>query len=108
MKRLLLLALSVVMVGVLMVAPVPAQKAKVNLNTATEQELDSLPGIGPATAAKIIAYRDENGPFRRVEDLLEVSGIGEKKLQNLRDLVTVDAPQPEKPADGVAKPPNEG
>ncbi len=61
----------------------------VDLNAATAADLDALPGIGPATAAAILAHRDENGPFRSVEDLLDVRGIGEAKLEQLRPLVTV-------------------
>jgi competence protein ComEA len=61
---------------------------KVDLNTATVEQLDTLPGIGPATAQKIVADRTENGPFRSVEDLLRVPGIGAKKLDALKDLVT--------------------
>lgn len=61
----------------------------VNLNTAGESELDSLPGIGPSTASKIVQDREANGPFSSVEDLLRIPGIGPKKLDGLRDLVTV-------------------
>jgi len=61
----------------------------VNLNLAEAPELERLPGIGPATAKKIVEYRLQNGPFVTVEDLLNVSGIGETKLDQLRDLVTV-------------------
>ena len=61
----------------------------VNLNTATEEELTSLPGIGEATAAKIVADRAANGPFSAVEDLMRVSGIGEKKLAALDGLICV-------------------
>ena len=60
----------------------------VNLNTATVDELDALPGVGPATAAAIIAYRDTNGPFASVEGLAEVRGIGPAKLEAIRALVT--------------------
>lgn len=63
--------------------------AAVNLNSATLEELDSLPGVGPVTAQSIIDWRTENGRFRSVDDLLEVSGIGDKTLADLRDLVTV-------------------
>ncbi|MEO5534457.1 MAG: ComEA family DNA-binding protein [Pseudolysinimonas sp.] len=62
---------------------------KVNLNTADAAALDTLPGVGPATAAKIIAWRQQNGRFSSVEDLLDVGGIGQSKFESLRDLVTV-------------------
>jgi competence protein ComEA len=61
----------------------------VNLNTATASELDGLPGIGPTLAARIIQYRTQNGPFNASEELLNVSGIGAKKFDELKDLVTV-------------------
>lgn len=61
----------------------------VDLNRATPAELDALPGVGPATAAAIITWRDENGGFRRVEDLLEVPGIGPARLERLRPHVRV-------------------
>lgn len=63
---------------------------KVNINTATAQELDSLPGIGPAMAERIIAYRTEKGTFTSPEDLKEVSGIGDKKYAQLADRITVN------------------
>ena len=66
-----------------------AADGSVNLNQATSEQLQELPRVGPATAAKIIAYRQENGPFTSVEQLLEVPGIGEGTLAGLRDLVTV-------------------
>jgi competence protein ComEA len=61
----------------------------VDLNTASADELDTLPGVGPATAEAIIAYRTEHGPFRSVDELLEVRGIGDAKLAELRDRVRV-------------------
>ena len=61
----------------------------VNLNTATEAELDTLPGVGPVTAKAILAWRTEHGSFTSVDELLEVSGIGEVTLEELRPLVTV-------------------
>ena len=56
----------------------------VNLNTATTEELDTLPGVGPATARAIVSYRTRRGPFAKVEDLLNIDGIGPKKLESLR------------------------
>ena len=61
----------------------------VNLNNATADDLDTLPGVGPATAAAILAYRDQHGPFASVDDLADVRGIGPAKLDALRGLVTV-------------------
>jgi len=66
-------------------APAPA----VDLNRATLAELDALPGVGPTTARAIVTYRDKHGPFRTVDDLTEVQGIGPTRLENLRDLVQV-------------------
>lgn len=63
--------------------------AVVDLNAATAEQLETLPGVGPATAAAILAHRDANGPFRSVESLIDVRGIGEAKLEAVRDLVTV-------------------
>lgn len=70
-------------------ATAPAKPSKVDLNSATAEQLDTLPGVGPATAAKIIADRTANGPFRTVDDLLRVPGIGPAKLDGMKDLVTV-------------------
>ena len=61
---------------------------KVSLATATLEQLDALPGVGPVTAQKIIDYRTEHGPFRSVDDLDQVPGIGPTRVENLRDLVT--------------------
>ena len=62
---------------------------KVNINTATAEQLDTLPGIGESTAQKIIADREANGPFSSPEDLKRVSGIGDKKYAELADRITV-------------------
>jgi competence protein ComEA len=62
---------------------------KIHLNLATAAELDALPGVGPVIAERIVSYREENGPFQSVEDLLDVPGIGEAKLADLRDHVQV-------------------
>jgi competence protein ComEA len=61
----------------------------VNLNTATPEQLDTLPGVGPATVQKILEYREQHGGFGSVEELGQVSGIGEKRLAALREQVQV-------------------
>ena len=66
-----------------------AGSGKVNINTATAEALDALPGIGASTAEKIVADREANGPFKTIDDLKRVSGIGDKKYAQLADLITV-------------------
>ena len=71
--------------------PAPAEgaaPARVSLNTADQAALETIPGIGPVTAAAILAYRDEAGPFTSIEQLLEVSGIGPATLESVRPYVT--------------------
>lgn len=62
---------------------------KVNINTATQTELETLNGIGPSTALKIINYRNENGKFETIEDLKNVAGIGEQKFENIKEGICV-------------------
>ncbi|WP_165060255.1 helix-hairpin-helix domain-containing protein [Adlercreutzia sp. ZJ154] len=65
------------------------QSSKVNINTADAAQLQTISGIGESKAKKIIAYRESNGKFKSVEDLTNVSGIGEKTLESIRDQICV-------------------
>ncbi len=66
-----------------------AATEKININTASVEELDQLPGIGPAMAKAIIDYRTKNGPFKRIEDVNAVKGIGDALFEKLKDQITV-------------------
>jgi competence protein ComEA len=68
----------------------PHAAPRTNLNQATLEELERLPGIGPGLAARIVEHRERHGPFRRVEHLLAVRGISERRFRGLRHLVTVE------------------
>jgi competence protein ComEA len=70
-------------------AAAPTAPTPVDLNAATPEQLDTLPGIGPALAARIVAYRDEHGPFTEVEQLNKVKGIGTRTLEKLRPLLVL-------------------
>lgn len=83
-------------------APLAAQDAPaksavaptaVNLNAATPEQLEALPGIGPRAAQRIVEYRTKNGGFKKVEDLMKIQGIGERSFLRLRPLVTVGSPK---------------
>ncbi len=76
--------------GGLLVTPTPPVGGLVNINTADAALLETIPGIGPTVASRIVAYREENGPFERVEDLTKVAGIGPETLEQIRPYVTVE------------------
>jgi competence protein ComEA len=67
----------------------PIQDGKININLASLEELETLPGIGPVTAQKIIDYRQANGPFQTLEAIMDVSGIGPATFERIKDLITV-------------------
>lgn len=70
-------------------AALPQTEKKVNINTASLAELQTLPQIGPKIAQRIIDFREENGKFTKITDLLKVKGIGEKTFEQLKNLITV-------------------
>lgn len=67
----------------------PVDDGIVAVNRATASDLEELPGVGPVLAERIVAYREANGPFQQVEDLLDIPGIGESKLASMRDMVRI-------------------
>ena len=71
-------------------APLESVEWQVNVNTDTAEELERLPGVGEALAERIIAYREENGPFRKAEELMNVNGIGEGKFADLKDWIILE------------------
>jgi len=100
------LPLFVLLAGMLFAAPVPAKKKPpsepVNINTATSEELQSVPGIGPVTAEKILKMRKARGRFRSVNELRAIKGIGPKRLAKMKPYLTVG--DPEKKTRAPAKP----
>src|SRR6266581_253877 len=109
---------SILFLGLIISGSVDAGKKKpplkpVNLNTATSEELQQVPGIGPATAEKILQMRKSYGAFKSVDDLLAIRGIGKKRLDKMRKYLTVGKPSTPKnmapsakPAPAAHKPPD--
>jgi competence protein ComEA len=75
-----------------------APTTPVNLNTANQAQLEALPGIGPKVALRIIEFRQKNGGFKKVEDLMNVKGIGEKSFLKLKAHITLDGKAVDHPA----------
>ena len=100
LSRFVATGLAVALASVLCVAPVvadakPTPSGKVNLNSASAEQLTALPGVGPALAARIVEHRQKQGSFRSVQELMNVRGIGEKNLAKIQGYLSVgDAPRP--------------
>jgi len=77
----------------------PASTAIVNLNTASAADLEGLPGIGAKTAARIVEYRQKNGPFKKIEELMNVHGVGEKNFLKLKPQISVSPAKADHDAD---------
>ena len=83
----------------------PQPEKPININTATAEELTQLPRIGPVTAARIVEWREENGPFSSTEELLNVQGVGERTYERIEPHVTVeDSDRPRRGHLGPARP----
>lgn len=84
----------VILIGLLSALNVnAAESQKININTASAEELAQLKGIGPGHAARIVAYREKNGPFKLPEDLMQVSGVGQKTFEANQEMIIVEEPK---------------
>lgn len=84
-----LLALVVLTVGMIPPLSAAEENNPIDLNRATARELIQLPGVGEVIAKRIVDFREEHGPFKRVEDLMKVKGIGEKSLEKIRPYIRI-------------------
>ena len=93
-RKLIGAVLLTVLIGLISVMNANAADVKkININTASAEELAQLKGIGPSHAAKIVAYREKNGPFKMPEDLMQVSGIGQKTIEANQEFIIVEEPK---------------
>lgn len=90
MKRGSVFVVGIVIVICILVSIAYAGHGQINVNTASSEELQLLPGIGESTAQNIIEFRDANGPFSSLDDLVKVKGIGETKLNKIRDFIKLE------------------
>jgi competence protein ComEA len=93
-RKIVVPVLMAVLVGwVCVMNGIAGEAKKININTASVEELTQLKGIGPSLAAKIIAFREKNGPFKIPEDLIRVPGIGRKTFEKNKDVIVVEVPK---------------
>ena len=86
---LLCLGMAIGSASVLAQKPNPATTEKINLNAASAEQLESLPGIGPVTAKRIVDHRAKVGKFKRIEEIINIKGIGEKKFETIKNQLTI-------------------
>jgi competence protein ComEA len=93
-RKIVVPVLVVVLVGwVCVMNGIAGEAKKININTASVEELTQLKGVGPNHAAKIIAFREKNGPFKKPEDLIQVPGIGPKTFEKNKSVIVVEVPK---------------
>ena len=90
LKNRMWFGLFILMVGLMMAPGLAGALDKVNINTADKEALSSLTGVGPVTAGRIIEYREKNGPFKSIDEITKIKGIGEKTFQKIKDLITIE------------------
>lgn len=93
-RRMLALVLGTALLGASLAGAAEESPPRIDINRATAQELETLPQVGPVLAQRIVEFRAKQGPFKSVDDLLKVQGVGEKLLERLRDRVTAGGSKP--------------
>jgi len=86
--------IGLILVGLVFIPFASLARGKININKATVKELQTLPGIESVIAQRIVDYRHEYGPFKKIEDLMQVKGIGKKRFEKIRNLITVEEKTP--------------